>query len=201
MSKLFNTLEKIKKNEEDALSPVVHDKAGKNPQQPRKLLWLVISLTVVIGLLFASRSFSPNNFSQLINRFYGVEKFSETDKPQQGVLEGALTEAGGTTDSVADFEQDTSAGSTLAQMIILNNTGTRHVQQGRYWQGIYCFDQARKMQPERIEPLINLAVALSELQLFAPAHRFFKKAMKIDANHPLLKENIALIAHPPIGQE
>ena len=75
----------------------------------------------------------------------------------------------------------------------LNDTGIALIQENQHWRGIYYLEQARKQQPERPEALINMAVALAELGLRAPAKRLFSEAHSLAPNHPLLRQNLALL--------
>jgi Flp pilus assembly protein TadD len=75
----------------------------------------------------------------------------------------------------------------------LNDTGIALVQENQHWRGIYFLEQARKQQPERPEALINMAVALAELGLRAPAKRLFSEAHALAPNHPLLRRNLDLL--------
>lgn len=75
----------------------------------------------------------------------------------------------------------------------LNDTGIALIQENQHWRGIYFLEQARKQQPERPEALINMAVALAELGLRAPAKRLFSEAHALAPNHPLLRQNLDLL--------
>lgn len=75
----------------------------------------------------------------------------------------------------------------------LNDTGLALIQENQHWRGIYHLEQARKRQPERPEALINMAVALAELGLRAPAKRLFSEAHALAPNHPLLRKNLDLL--------
>lgn len=75
----------------------------------------------------------------------------------------------------------------------LNDTGIALIQENQHWRGIYFLEQARKQQPKRPEALINMAVALAELGLRAPAKRLFSEAHALAPNHPLLRRNLDLL--------
>ena len=75
----------------------------------------------------------------------------------------------------------------------LNDKGIALIQENQHWRGIYYLEQARKQQPERPEALINMAVALAELGLRAPAQRLFSEAHALAPNHPLLRQNLDLL--------
>jgi hypothetical protein len=192
LSKLFNTLEKIKNNEKAATAPVIADQS-ENIQHKKKRwpVYVVFTGLIAAMLVVGSRYFSLDQSSPAKNKLYAVNQTYDVDKRDQF----AKTKVVPVPDSAnlppaITYEQP--AFDKISQMISLNNQGTRLVQQGDHWQGIYYFDLARKMQPDRIEPLINMAVALSELRLNAPADRFFKLAMSIDASHPQLKRNLEI---------
>jgi Flp pilus assembly protein TadD len=75
------------------------------------------------------------------------------------------------------------------------------IQENQHWRGIYFLEQARKEQPERPEALINMAVALAELGLRAPAQRLFSEAHALAPNHPLLRQNLDLLGQAGFFEE
>lgn len=75
----------------------------------------------------------------------------------------------------------------------LNDTGLALIQENQHWQGIYYLERAHKQQPEKPEALINMAVALAELGLRAPAKRLFSEAYALAPNHPLLRKNLEIL--------
>jgi Flp pilus assembly protein TadD len=79
-------------------------------------------------------------------------------------------------------------------MTSLNNQGVRLISKSEYWQGIYYLNKAHALSPQSIEPLVNMAVALMELGLTAPANRFFQEALTLDPNNTKLRDNLALAA-------
>ncbi|MEA2082982.1 MAG: hypothetical protein U9O82_01825, partial [Thermodesulfobacteriota bacterium] len=87
---------------------------------------------------------------------------------------------------------------TEQEMIKLNNQGAMLVQKQDYWNGIYYLEQAKKMQPEQIEPLLNLAVAFSEMGLYTLAFNLLEQAHHLAPNHPLLRSNLDILAQAGI---
>ncbi len=195
MSKLFNTLEKIKNHEKAVVVPVAAVESGKKQSQKRWTMSLVFIVACVAVVLFGTRYFFANHSSRDMNRIDTVTESGNLSYPEQIAAINPTSQTYPSKHPVVESHQAQSENNNLQEMILLNNQGARLVSQGDHWQGIYFFDQARKMRPERIEPLINLAVALSELQLVVPAQRFFDAAVAIDPDFPQLKENLSIIAN------
>ncbi len=192
MSKLFDTLEKINRNESapDSEHSAEMRIASSKRRWPLYLLGLVISgLFLFLGINFfhfQQHETITTNFKtqNLVGQDKGKdpEQVSEVESsPQKNKLPDALSAPVGDKNDVEHF-------------VALNNKGVALVSRDQYWQGIYYLEKAGKLQPERIEPLINLAVALFELHLYGPARRYFDEALKVDSNNPLLRENIDIAA-------
>lgn len=79
-------------------------------------------------------------------------------------------------------------------MAAFNARGVALVADNDHWQGIYYFEQARKANPQAVEPLINLGVALVEIGLLGPARDFFRQASELNPEHPVLLGNLQLLA-------
>lgn len=73
-------------------------------------------------------------------------------------------------------------------------TGIDFFRNGDYWRSIHHFDRARQLNPQAVEPLINMAVALSELGLYGPANRLFREAYALAPNDPALRHNLSILA-------
>ncbi|MEA3547031.1 MAG: hypothetical protein U9R66_05145 [Thermodesulfobacteriota bacterium] len=189
MSKLFETLEKIQQNEPALALAGPHISADgtetKKKQWQRLLPVLLLTAAVVlIGSVYAVRH-QPVSIIQVKNDILPTKERNDTERPppELNVVENSQL-----------LSHELQSRTAFQQMVDLNNQGTRFLAKNRYWQGIYYFDQARKIQPQSVEPLINLAVALSELGLAGPANRFFTEARKIDPDHPGLQENLIIAA-------
>lgn len=195
MSKLFNTLEKIRHHETSseptrrstARKPVAADKAAP----PRFLsLVLVVMLAVVVlytALLSTRLNLAPlsTTFRQLLTTLHlmpGPEA-GRTAAPVLPALPGTTPPGGGTPPA-----------SAADQAVQLTRTGAELFRSGDYWRSIYYFDRARKLNPKTPEPLINMAVALSELGLYGPANRIFREAYALAPNDPALRYNLTILA-------
>ncbi len=75
----------------------------------------------------------------------------------------------------------------------LNDQGVKLILSQKYWQGMFLFKQAIDIDENRIEPHLNMAIALKEVGLIRPAARYFSQAESIDDEHPVLLQNYAII--------
>ena len=82
-------------------------------------------------------------------------------------------------------------GTSLVQdkVTLLNDQGVALVLEKKYWQGMYLFHQAIELDSSRIEPLLNMAVTLAEVNLNQPSDRYFSLAESLDSEYPLLQKN------------
>jgi len=201
VSRLYNTLEKIRIGEQGIFpqkKPAPAAETSLTASKSRRLRLVLLGLSCVLTLA-------------LLLFFAGPQR--KGAKPDAG-LNAAATDAAapaltpGQPVEQAPPRSDVSArmpaappGSPAPQMtstdntlyLQLNDKGIALVQENQHWQGIYCFEQARNQQPERPEALINMAVALAELGLRAPAKRLFTEAHGLAPNHPLLRKNLDLL--------
>jgi tetratricopeptide (TPR) repeat protein len=204
VSRLYNTLEKIRIGEPGGFSKKKSAPAkGFDPsaEKSRKRRLALLGASAILGLALAVFFAGPKN---------------RTAKPP--VITGTATaptfptDAAAptrTTDTPAEPAPQAVASKTApspppASLVIspsgtadlyqqLNDTGIALIQENQHWRGIYYLEAARKQQPERPEALINMAVALAELGLRAPAKRLFSEAHALAPNHPLLRQNIDLL--------
>ncbi|MDA8164691.1 MAG: hypothetical protein M0017_06645 [Desulfobacteraceae bacterium] len=80
------------------------------------------------------------------------------------------------------------------QFLTLNNKGVEAAHQGDSWRAVYFFTKASGLQPGRPEPFINLGVVLLKLDLPDAARRAFEQAYAAAPNDPRLRENLELLA-------
>lgn len=175
MSKLFDTLEKINKNEvaDDIAQPAPKKVSPQRNQWPLYLLGIVIVASCLFWGIFSF------NFQQ-------IENIATNFQKQNNPLPQPKTQS----QAQVIKQRPPLKKNKLEKMTDLNNQGVALVTRNQHWQGIYYFSEAKKLQPGRVEPLINLAVTLTELHLYGPARRYFKEAVKLDPNNPLLCKNI-----------
>lgn len=204
MSKLYSTLEKIRTGEQGGLSgkksaPVKG--FGRNADKSKKQRIFLLGAAALLAL-------------SLIVFFTGPKR-TDTKPPVTAPAETVATNAPAPARipdhpaepaPQADASQNlppapsvslatspiaTGGGNDLYRQ--LNDTGLALIQENQHWRGIYSLEQAHKLQPERPEALINMAVALAELGLRAPAQRLFSEAHALAPNHPLLRQNLELL--------
>ena len=217
MSKLYNTLEQIRVNEVCRTSGRNHA-SGRDQKIRRKgrqvLCLLVLAAGLVVLLNFAlpviptylpyqkiltAKIGTDQDSSSLpwSNKSAGYRTLSQVPErvPPIGPEPHSMEEQQSRAESIEIATKENQ------KLITLINRGAGCIQKQEYWKGLYYLDQARKMQPQRIEPLINSAVALAELGLYELAVQYFNEARSIDPEHPLLKENLAILSKYGIAEE
>ncbi|MCK5340451.1 MAG: tetratricopeptide repeat protein [Desulfobulbaceae bacterium] len=206
MSKLFDTLEKIRRHEAVQVprksdGPVVKRGRRKPAKRPSWVLPLVL-VCVAVGVLYlyspwAGKRIQWPDLSAVKQMISGEKRANETVSRPEGpppvqtekTTEPALAEQGGVAESVKKGE--TATGSM--EFVLLNNQGAEFIRKKDYWKGIYYLEQAMKKDPKAVAPLVNLGVAFSELGFYGLAIRRFKEAQTLDPDHHLLKENLAVL--------
>jgi len=206
VSKLYNTLEKIRTGEQDGLfkkksasTKGVSPDANKGGKRRIVLLGAPVILILVLFVFFAwpkRKEATPPVLAPAV-----TANAVATDAAAPIAAPGHPTKPAPRTDASQKLPpappvalaapQIGPGGSDLYQQ--LNEKGLALIQDNQYWRGIYYLEQARKQQPERPEALINMAVALAELGLRAPAKRLFSEAHALAPNHPLLRKNLELL--------
>ncbi|MHB8150924.1 MAG: tetratricopeptide repeat protein [Desulfobulbia bacterium] len=193
MSRLYNTLEKIRIGEQGIFprkKPAPAEGASLTASKSKRLRLVLLGLSCVL-------------FLALLLFFAGPKR--KDAKPDVGLSAAATDAAAPALPPGQTVEQAPSRPEVSARMpaevevspapsatttgsglyLQLNDKGISLVQENQHWQGIYYFEQARKQQPERPEALINMAVA--------PAKRLFIEAHGLTPNHPLLRKNLDLL--------
>lgn len=192
MSRLYNTLEKIRATEQGAApgkESTPAKGAGRHAEKNGK--GRLILLGASVALVFA-----------LLVFFIGPKRNNPTKQPEKpaGVTATAVAPApkGQTPGPAPDYQAPAVrtppavAGAGNYQQ--LNDAGLAFIKDNQPWRGIYQLEKARRQQPERPEALINMAVTLAEMGLSAPAKRLFHEAHALAPNHPLLRKNLDLLA-------
>ncbi len=191
MSKLYNTLQQIKRNEtytvqqQSAVSPD-GDRGGKGRLKFGVGLLFVAVVAIIIYLVIP-----------YVNKPTGISDSASVNKSIPGALQTAdsqsQTKVPIQTSSV-DVGSSTLNAPSSQDLTSLNNTAVKYIQQQDHWRGLYYLKQAMGIKPQRIEPIINTAVVLTELGLYGPAAHYFNEAYKLDPEHSDLRKNLAIIA-------
>lgn len=194
MSKLFDTLEKIQNNETYSPAPGAGIPSSPRPRGNKILITLVALAFCAIGLFLVLQNIDTFKLPRITARQPAHIPVPE-DKP---VLQSEIIRKHPISNMLNDQPVIKSfkpiSKELLHQMTTLNNQGVRLISKSEYWQGIYYLNKAHALSPQSIEPLINMAVALMELGLTAPANRFFHDALTIDPDNKKLRDNLALAA-------
>ncbi|MCX5863661.1 MAG: hypothetical protein NTW42_01090 [Deltaproteobacteria bacterium] len=195
MSRLYNTLEKIRIGEPGGFSkkkPAPAKGLGPNvdPSKKRRIVLLGASALLALALvIFFSGPRHKDAKPPVATDAAAPARIS--DQPAEPAPQSVNSQTLPQTPPASPIAAPTGTGAELYQQ--LNNTGIALIQENQHWRGIYLLEQARKQQPERPEALINMAVALAELGLRAPAKRLFSEAHALAPNHPLLRQNLDLL--------
>lgn len=184
MSRLYNTLEKIRTGQQGAFSKKRTAPAkgvAQNADRNRKRWFVLLGASALLALALLV--------------FFAGPKRKEAKPPltAEAVAPGQIPEPPASRTADSPKLPPAPPAGTKDLYLQLNNTGMALIQENQHWRGIYFFEQARKQQPERPEALINMAVALAELGLRAPAKRLFSEAHALAPNHPLLRQNLDLL--------
>jgi tetratricopeptide (TPR) repeat protein len=193
VSKLFNTLEQIRRNEDIAVAGPATLSSAKPKFHWRKgqgagVIILILGL-IVLGYLLAPRSTSLKPEGMLTRQDIG----STVNNRQTETIAEA-----GNTQPADPAPPPTIEAGTEQEFIALVNRGTEYIEKGNYWQALYILDKAQQMQPQRLEPLLNAVVALVDLGLYELAVDYLDRAEGINPNDPLIKENRIILTRAGI---
>jgi len=177
VSRLFNALEQIRRNETYSTSntskaPVSDTGQGLNA----KLIVLIVTALAAMVFLLVNLPTLKNIDTPIIEKPDNISQISITQQSNNIA----------TKTNREKIEK-------ILPIVDINNQGADLVSAHNYWQGIHLLKEASETEPGRIEPLINLGVALAELGLFGPANRYFNMAYGLDPNHPELQKNLVIL--------
>lgn len=199
MSRLYNTLEKIRVGEpggfpkkKSAPATGIDPTADKSRKRRLVLLGASAILGLALAVFFAGpkhRDAKPPVTADAVATDAAAPART-ADKPAEPAPQAVASKTAPLPPPVSLVTSLSGTGDLYQQ---LNDTGLALIQENQHWRGIYYLEQARKQQPERPEALINMAVALAELGLRAPAKRLFSEAHALAPNHPLLRQNLDLL--------
>lgn len=221
MSKLFNTLEKIRNNE--AVRPTTGGQRKERSGLSKKTVLTiaaVLGALLAMGLLYFIRP-PAGLMTQLdppADRLTGPEQSTPAHSgpkrqiPVSGYPEGQPT-VGGQTDeqtylsspaTLKNMQEKLARATDLpadSRAVLLNNIAAYHIYNQQYWKGLYFLEKAMAEAPVSVEPLINYAVALTEMGLYGVAGNYLKQAYLLDPSHPALLKNTALLKQSHIMDE
>jgi tetratricopeptide (TPR) repeat protein len=195
VSKLFNTLEQIRRHETfrfhrhpfPAPRPAAKGQAGR-----RWVLATVLLLTMTVlatgGRLL--RDFHLPTFSRP-----GMTAATPAPAtPGPAKLPAAGHARPETPESRPHLAAPANGSPRERQLLALNDKGVEAAGRGDYWQAVHFFKKASELQPGRPEPLINLGVVLIRLDLPVPARRAFEEAYAAAPADPRLRQNLEMLA-------
>jgi tetratricopeptide (TPR) repeat protein len=191
VSRLYNTLEKIRTGEKGVFSekkaaPAAGIELTANKSRTRRIVLLSGSALLCLALLLFLTLPKHKDVRPVAS--------PDTESAPSTTAPTSLTEQSPKlppTPAVSVAPLPSGTDKDLYRQ--LNDTGIALIQENQHWRGIYSLEQARRQRPDRPEALINMAVALAELGLRAPAKRLFSEAHALAPNHPLLRKNLDLL--------
>ncbi|MCX5875366.1 MAG: hypothetical protein NT087_03520, partial [Deltaproteobacteria bacterium] len=205
VSRLYNTLEKIRIGEPGGFSkkkstPAKGFGPNADPNKKRRIVLLGASALLALALVIFFSGPRHKDAKPPVTAPAVTAKAVATDaatparisdQPAEPAPQSVNSQTLPQAPPASLIPSPSATGAELYQQ--LNNKGIALIQENQHWRGIYYLEQARKQQPDRPEALINMAVALAELGLRAPAKRLFSEAHALAPNHPLLRQNLDLL--------
>ncbi len=180
MSKLFDTLEKIQDQEDT--SPRAEQAA--TPSAPRKTgryFPFLVGLTAIVAII-------------AVGKYLPIFTKGPAQQPDR-----VQTSRPATTPAnrppISHAASQAARGENLptqARIEYFNNHAVDLTKKGDAWAALYYFDKAGKLAPEQPEPLINMAIILSQMDLGFPASRIFTKAYQLAPDNDHLLQAIEL---------
>lgn len=174
MSKLFDTLEQIRRNESYQVPGNSRAKRPKN-SVGRERAWFIWSVVVLTIGSMAFLFYQP--------RFNGGK---DDDAVGESVAEVSIR-AAASDNSMRPVSGD---GDDVVRQ---NNDAVRYVINHDHWRGIYILSTILDRHPDNIEANVNLSVALMELGLVESGKKYLRRAVEIDRTNPALLKNIAIL--------
>ncbi|MCK5229635.1 MAG: hypothetical protein KAR13_05180 [Desulfobulbaceae bacterium] len=193
MSHFFDVFKRIRDHKafQNAENGRIRSKKPRHGQKKYKLALVFVLVSAGIAFLYMERPIILDRFNKA-----GLSQEQKSRKVRKQPVADHTYQA----EQAALIKPIHSArnNQTEQEMIKLNNQGAMLVQRQDYWNGIYYLEQAKKMQPEQIEPLLNQAVAFSEMGLYTLAFNLLEQAHHLAPNHPLLRSNLDILAQTGI---
>lgn len=178
MSKLFDTLEQIRRNESYQVSAGIHKKLPADAGRP----WAFRRILILVAMIGFAAVFA----SQL--KFTGQER--RYAAPVDSAGPGVTVTSPVVVPPSAYREPEDLEGQDV---VSINNLAVKHVENHDHWRGIYMLSNILARDPDNVEATINISTALAELGLTEPAKRYLRQALALDRNNPDLQNNIAIL--------
>ncbi|PLX49037.1 MAG: hypothetical protein C0613_09165 [Desulfobulbaceae bacterium] len=177
MSKLFDALEKIQQQEEADSPPEQSDSTAAAAQKKGYLPYLLAIIVLVI-LIAAGLQLPP--FKEVL--FHDRPTREQERPPISGGDQAAAT--------VPRVGEPPAHASPRQQMEFYNKKGLALSRTGDFWSALYYFDKAAELGPQQPEPLLNMAILLSRLDLGFPAGRLFREAYELAPDNEHLRQAV-----------
>ncbi len=196
MSKLYNTLEKIRQQESGLPGKKAAPKAVKTPGDQFRVGRAVILAVIVSCLvgLAAAGTYYLRDKGLIMAIKSALQTLSQTQP-------SPVTTASQAPTKTTKPKPPQKVRRTTLDAEQLNALAVQHIKKQDYWQGILYLDQARKQNPQEPAHLLNMAVALSEMGLTFPAKRLLSEARTMAPENQQVLKTIALFTDLGIWEE
>ncbi len=189
MSKLLDTLEKISKNEDVSRQP--GGKTGSSTGDTSRKT-SIKSVTVMAFIIIALSIYGAQpyitKYINKINAKNSPRRIKAVKAPQKQKVKVVPY------NTPKSRKTRITANKNTESFVRFNQLAIRYIHKNQPWKGIYYFQKARAVAPNRIEPLVNAAVVYAELGYYPKAVKFFEKAYRINPDFPPLRENLKILS-------
>ncbi len=187
MSKLLDTLEKIRKNE-DVTYPTKKKGSLSTGDTSRKtnIKFVAVMAFVIIALsIYGGLPYITQHIIKIGKRPHTQTKTAKSPikkriEPTPHHIKKARKPPIVTSKQAKEFAH-------------FNKLALQHIHNNQPWKGVYYFQKANIAEPKRIEPLINMAVTYAELGYYTKAIELFEKAYGINPHSPPLLKNLNIL--------
>ncbi len=189
MSKLLDTLEKISKNEDVSRQP--GGKTGSSTGDTSRKT-SIKSVTVMAFIIIALSIYGAQpyitKYINKINAKNSPRRIKTVKAPQKQKVKVVPY------NTPKSRKTRITANKNTESFVRFNQLAIQYIHKNQPWKGIYYFQKARAVAPNRIEPLVNAAVVYAELGYYPKAVKFFEKAYRINPDFPPLRENLKILS-------
>ncbi len=192
MSKLFDTLEKIREHESS--SQVRKDSrtySQENTSKKPNMVLVTILLVAIIGV--AIYGLVPDLTKRIKLKKRQVPAVTQVTKPSVTKSVPSSSSLPSRTKIIPAKTKNVTETRKQVSYADLNKIAIRNINTNQHWKGIYYLQKAIDLEPKRIEALVNVAVAFTELGLTWKAIDYFEKAHELNPNYEPLLQNLAIL--------
>ncbi len=191
MSKLLDTLEKISENEEvSRQSGEENALSTADPSRKTSLKSVTVMAFIITALsIYGAWPYLTKHINK-INAKSSSLRIKIVRAPQKQKLKVALRTASKNTQV---RKTRIPVNKNTETFVRFNQLAIQYIHKNQPWKGIYYFQKAAAAAPNRIEPLINVAVVYAELGYYPKAVKLFEKVYRINPDFPPLRKNLKIL--------